>query len=309
MKNRWHFLIAGGILLIGLIFGSIFDYQINEAIFSLKNGFGLVVSSFGMIPGYGTLSFMGGLLTYLALKNKEFKTWLKIILIACSAAMLGCSVYFLGKDVFSVNGFENAKIYWLGFVIMGVLMCPVFYLGYWLGKKNTNPKLWIIILIMAGVIFVALVPGVTLFKSIMHRPRYRFVVHDGLVSFHNWWERFSEYSSLKSGEGVIIDGQFIPKEEFKSFPSGHAAATMCGLILLSYLPLVDKRLMKYQTLLFYAAFGWGLVVMFARSLVGAHFLSDTCFGAIITLVCFYIGNEIVVRLFLKEEEPKPLEEE
>ena len=44
--------------------------------------------------------------------------------------------------------------------------------------------------------------------------------------------------------------------------------------------------------------------MFARSLVGAHFLSDTCFGALITLTCFYIANEIVVRKCLPKEEPQ-----
>ncbi len=42
--------------------------------------------------------------------------------------------------------------------------------------------------------------------------------------------------------------------------------------------------------------------MFARSLVGAHYLSDTCFGALLTLACFYIGNEIVIRKLLPKEE-------
>ncbi len=303
MKNRWHFLVTGGILIVGLILGSFFDLQINQALFSPTNVFGLIVSSFGMIPGYGTLSFLGGLLAYITWKNTNFKTWLKVLFFACSAAMFGVSIYFLGKDVFSVNGFENAKLYWLGFVIMGVLMCPVFYFGFWIGKKNTNPNMWIIILIMAAVIFVALVPGVTLFKSIMHRPRYRILVHDGYVEFHNWWERLSDYK-----DKLAMHPEW--KEEFKSFPSGHAGATMCGMIWLTVLPLVDKRLMKYQTLMFYIAFSWGLVVMFARSLVGAHFLSDTCFGALLTLTCFYIGNEIVVRKFLpKEEEPQALAEE
>lgn len=42
MKQRWHFLIVGGILLIGLLLGSFFDLQINTAIFDRYNGFGLV---------------------------------------------------------------------------------------------------------------------------------------------------------------------------------------------------------------------------------------------------------------------------
>ena len=296
MKKRFHFYIIGGVLLIGLILGSFFDLQINAALFNKTNVFGLIVSSFGMIPGYGCLSLLGGALFYITLKSTDFQKWLKAILFVMSAAMFGISIYFLGKDVFSVNGFENKKLYWLGFVIMGVIMCGVFYLGTLLGKKNENPKMWIIILVLAAAIFMALVPGVTLFKSIMHRPRYRVAIYEGYSSFHNWWEPCKDYKDVINAYPSVLT-----KEEFKSFPSGHAGASMVGLITLSYLPLFNKNWMKHQTLLFYIAFGWGLVVMFARMLVGAHFLSDVCVGALLTVVFFYIANEIVVRKLLPKE--------
>ena len=296
MKKRFHFYILGGVLLIGLILGSFFDLQINATLFNKTNVFGLIVSSFGMIPGYGCLSLLGGALFYITLKSTDFQKWLKAILFVMSAAMFGISIYFLGKDVFSVNGFENKKLYWLGFVIMGVIMCGVFYLGTLIGKKNENPKMWIIILVLAAAIFMALVPGVTLFKSIMHRPRYRIAVYEGYSSFHNWWEPCKDYKDVINAYPSVLT-----KEEFKSFPSGHAGASMVGLISLSYLPLFNKNWMKHQTLLFYIAFAWGLVVMFARMLVGAHFLSDVCVGALLTVVFFYIANEIVVRKLLPEE--------
>ena len=302
MKKRYPFFIAAGLLIVGLILGSIFDKQISQSIFNLTNPFGLVVSSFGMIPGYGTLAFMAGALCMLVRKNTAFKTWLKVILCIFALAMFGIAVYFLGKDVFSINGFNNKQLYWLGFVIMGVLMIPVVFLGYYMAKKVENPKMWIIILISAAVIFVALVPGVTLFKSIMHRPRFRFAVNDGYVAFHNWWQPCKDYKSY-------IDGVVLTKEEFKSFPSGHSAAAMVGCIFFAYLPLYNKKLMKYQPLLFFVGFVWALVVMFARILVGAHFLSDTCFGALITIVCFYIGNEFVVHKCLPKEEEAPQQEQ
>ena len=303
MKKRFHFYIIGGVLLIGLLLGSFFDLQINTAIFNKTNIFGLIVSSFGMIPGYGCLALLGGALFAISSRNEKFNAWIKALFYVLSIAMYGICVYFLGKDVFSVNGFENPKIYWLGFVIMAVISAPISYFGYRLGKNVENPKMWIIILIMAAVIFVALVPGVTLFKSVMHRPRYRSGVFEGYVSFHNWWEPCKEYKDIiSSNPGVLT------KEEFKSFPSGHAGASMVGLITLSYLPLFNKKWMKYQVMLFYIAFGWALVVMFARLLVGAHFLSDVSFGALLTVVCFYIGNEIVIRKLLPAE-GQPVQEE
>ena len=297
MKKRFHFYIIGGVLLICLILGSFFDLQINQFLFDRTNVFGLIVSSFGMIPGYGCLSLLGGALYIIARKRLDFKVWLKVILYISAFAMYGVSVYFLGKDVFSVNGFENPKIYWVGFLIMGIIMLAVFNFGCHVGKMNENPQMWIIILVMAAVIFVALVPGVTLFKSLMHRPRYRIAIYEGYVNFHNWWEPCKDYKDI-----IAVNPSLLSKEEFKSFPSGHAGASMVGLITLSYLPLLNKKWMKYQTLLFYIAFGWALVVMFSRLLVGAHFLSDVSVGALLTVVCFYIGNEIVVRKLLPENE-------
>ena len=308
MKQRWHLWIAMGILLIGLIVGSIntLDLTINAAIFDPKNGFGLVASSFGMIPGYATLSVFGGALFALTFKNKKFHIAIRILFYAIILAFYGLSTYFLGKDVFSVNGFYNPKFHpWLGCIIMGIVMLPCLYFGYWLGKKNENPRMWIIILVLAFAMFMALVPGTTLLKAIMHRPRYRMVIFEqGTGWFRNWWEPFKEYSHFKDGENVIINGVTYGKEEFKSFPSGHSCAVMCGLILATTIPLMNKKWMKYQVLFFYIAFAWGLVVMFSRMLVGAHFLTDTCMGSLLAVIFFYIANEVVVRKLLPAEEKK-----
>ena len=307
MKQRWHFFIVGGILLIGLLLGSFFDLQINAAIFDRYNGFGLVASSFGMIPGYATLALFGGALFALTFKNKKFHIAVRILFYVFSVACYGLATYFLGKDVFSINGFYNEKFHpWLGCIIMGVIMAPVVYFGYWLGKKNENPKMWIIILVLAAAMFMALVPGTTLLKSIMHRPRYRIAVFEGYAPFHNWWQPCKEYNDYIAANTAVLT-----KEEFKSFPSGHSCAVMCGMIFATVLPLMNKKWAKYQVLFFYIAFAWGLVVMFSRMLVGAHYLSDTCMGSLLAVIFFYIGNEIVVRYLLpeeKKEEPEPAQE-
>ena len=305
MKQRWHFLIVGGILLIGLLLGSFFDLQINTAIFDRYNGFGLVASSFGMIPGYATLSVFGGALIALTFKNKKFHVAWQVVFMILAVVMYGLSTYFLGKDVFSINGFYNEKFHpWLGCIIMGVVMAPCVYFGYWLGKKNENPKMWIIILVLAAAMFMALVPGTTLLKSIMHRPRYRIAVYEGYAPFHNWWQECKEYKDY-----IAANAGVLTKEEFKSFPSGHSCAVMCGLILATIIPMLNKNWAKYQVLFFYVAFGWGLVVMFSRMLVGAHYLTDTCMGSLLAVIFFYIANEIIVHKLLPEEKKEESEPE
>ena len=203
--------------------------------------------------------------------------------------------------------------FYVGYIYTAFAMVPVFAIGYVMGKKVNNPKMWIVLIIIAAAIFMAIVPGVSLFKIIMRRPRFRIVVYEHLIdnAFHNWWEPFfSGYKAIKPKFDVdpyYIENS-ITSEEFKSFPSGHSAAAMITPMFLTFLPVLNKKLMKYQTLFLYIGFGWCLVVMFARMLVGAHFLSDTCFGALLMLLFFYIANEIVLKTHLLEEKEDKKEE-
>ena len=79
MIKKRHFLIVMGILLIGLIVGSFLDLQINQAIFSDRNGFGIAMAAFGTLPCYGGLAFLGGALlskfTYSVSKKSYFKRY------------------------------------------------------------------------------------------------------------------------------------------------------------------------------------------------------------------------------------------
>ena len=293
MKNRLHFAIVGGLLVVGIILGSIFDLQINQALFSNRNAFGIGVSMFGMIPGYAFLSFFGGTFFYLIYKGEFPKPW-KIVLCLLSFVALGAAAWFTSKEFFSVNG---ANLPGIGYTILALAISVVIHggiyvLGLFLGKRINGKYAWVGILILMLAVLVALVPGVTLFKNILHRPRYRTIQLgiDG-IAFHNWWEPFPEYQNFISS---------VPKEEFKSFPSGHSACAMVVSMLLMWLPLVNDKLVKHQTLLFYLGVGYAAFVAFTRMLVGAHFLTDVCFGMLITLICSFAGNEIIVRKKLFE---------
>jgi len=287
MKKRLPYIITASILIIGVILGSFFDLQINAALFSNRNPFGIVMSAFGLIPGYAFIAFLGGVLFRVTLKGKQPK-WLKVILYILSFVALVAAAYFSGKEFFSVNGFdiEGTGMLLLGIGISLVIDAGVFYLGFRLSKDNTNDKMWIIVLILTLAITIALVAGVTAIKSIMHRPRYR-TIQLGIagLEFHQWWEPFKEYKSFIVGD--------ITKEEFKSFPSGHSGAAMLVPFFLMFLPLVCPKLKKHETVLFIIGCVYCGIVMFSRMLVGAHFLTDVCFGALLTLICFFIANEVI----------------
>ena len=58
MSNKWHLFSLFGIAILGIVFGSFFDLQINQAIYSVNNGFGIAMSAFGCLPVYiGSIQF------------------------------------------------------------------------------------------------------------------------------------------------------------------------------------------------------------------------------------------------------------
>ena len=304
MVKRRHYFIVGGILLVGLIFGSFFDLQISAAISDSKNGFGVFLGAFGMVPGLSFVAFLSGVLFYHARKNIS-KTWLKVLLIIASILGIGAASYFGGSDVFSVNGFNyqfaSKPVVIMVSVLIGLVFASGFFvLGNWLGRNFKSKKTWIVCLILLIAFALTLLGANETVKNIFHRPRFRYAIkiHGDDIPFHNWWEPCSNYSSY------LEQFSDLTKEEFKSFPSGHTGVSMYVAFFLSFLSLCVPKLKKHSLLLFYSGFAFALLIGFSRILVAAHFLSDVCFGGLIALIFMFTSNEFIRGFKLLEEKPK-----
>ena len=307
MKKRFHLLIVIGLLLAGFVVGSFFDLQIDQALFNENNGFGLFMASFGVYPCYAGLAFIGGGFLCTSIRRKDFPLWAKIICYVFSGVAYGMSIYLCGKELPSVNGYNVPKLAILSYAICAVLFAGAFVGGYVVCRKGDQKYLWTILLLMSVIFIVSLLPAGYVIKLIIHRPRYRYAVRFGETDYYNWWQMFPEY---KEHIGKVVAGNIeLTKEEFKSFPSGHSGT---GMILAMYLPFAAfffPKLKGKETFLFYGGVAFGLLMMFSRLLVGAHYLTDTCMGSLIVMVVFYIVNEFAVRKGLYDEKPKKAEEE
>ena len=297
MKKRFHLLIVIAVLLIGFIVGSFLDLKIDQALFDKNNGFGLFMASFGVYPCYAGLAFIGGGLLSTTIKRKELPIWIKIGCYFLSGLAYVMSIYLCGKEWPSVNGYNTPEMAPLSYAICAVLFGGVYVLSFFVCKKGDIKLMWRVLLIMAAIFTVSLLPAGFIIKLIIHRPRYRYAVRCGVVDFKNWWERFSEY---KNFIGTEVEGFTIVKEEFKSFPSGHSGTGMIMAMFLPLAPIFFPKLKGKEIILFYIGVAWGLVMMFSRLLVGAHYLTDTCMGSLIVMVVYYVVNEFAVRKNLYE---------
>ena len=297
MKKRFHLLIIIGVLLIGFIVGSFLDLQIDQALFNKNNGFGLFMASFGVYPCYAGLAFIGGGFLVTTLRRKEMPLWGKIICYAVSALAYGMSIYLCGKEMPSPNGYNNKDLTIIAYAIPAVLFAGAFFGGFMVCRKGDAKQLWVILLIMSVIFVVALLPAGFAIKLIIHRPRYRYLVRTGYLDFYNWWQLFPEYKQYISTaeHPIVLEGFEITKEEFKSFPSGHSGTGMILAMYLPFIPYFFPKLKGKETLLFYCGVAFGLLMMFSRLLVGAHYLTDTCMGSLIVMVVFYVVNEIALR--------------
>ena len=297
---RIPLLIALGVAIIGLIFGSFFDLSISKAIASPTNNFALTISAIGPTIGFAGVAAMGGGFVAFIIKGK-YHIALKVLFGVLAAACLGVAIYYPAGEYFGINGFYGAAPEWAGYLIVIIPECAAVVGGYFLFKDWKNDKMWIVFCIIIVLLLIALLAVIPTIKDNMHRPRFRLLKtldESSIIKFHNWYEPFKEYNDVKD---------LYAHDNFKSFPSGHTAEASILFVPITFLPLAHDKFKKIQMPAFYGACGLVVLVALARILAAAHFLSDVSMGATIMLTLLVITNEIVMRikaLQLKIEEPK-----
>ena len=313
MKKRFHLLIIAGILLVGFILGSIYDLQIDQALWSENNPFGLFMASFGVYPCYAGLAFIGGGLLETTLQRKELPIVGRIVCFALSGIAYVMAIYLCGKEFPSVNGHNVPQLAWLSYLICAIVFAGVYFLAFMVCRKGDQKQMFRVLICMVIIFTIALLPAGFLIKLVIHRPRYRYLVRTGAVPFHNWWENCADYKNIiETYKETGIEGFPITKEDFKSFPSGHSGTGMIMAMFLPYFSYFFPKLRGKEIFLFYGGAAFGFLMMFSRMLVGAHYLTDTCMGSLIVIVVFYVVNEVAFRkkIFedpIPQEEPVPAE--
>ena len=145
-------------------------------------------------------------------------------------------------------------------------------------KQLQRTLAFVIIALLAEL---AIVEGI---KLICGRLRYREWISDTSSGYWPWYR----INGKPDGDG------------FKSFPSGHTASA-CLLLPVTFMlnALGKEKEGRYARI---GVLCWVLFVMTTRIMAGAHFLSDVCAGALITVTITAVTGAIVFRdgKFVKE---------
>ncbi len=275
-----------GVCLAGIVTGSFLDFEINEALAN-KTEIGSLFATYGsyfsycLYPAAGTCLFMG-----LKKKGERYR------LLAWTLLLLGyfMAVYYSnsynGKAVRALFGYvageSPAFLSVLSWLFWAVLYAWVPFVTRKL-LDDADPNRLIAVgaaILVAGIA----ADNVNLWlKQVASRPRYKYLITlaDPKASFQNWWQ--------------MVPNLAGSDDSFKSWPSGNMtiASMMFSLPLLTD---VFKRRSAGKNL---AAFGFACAFValygYNRIHMTNHFLSDVCFGTLITYLLYALVGTAFLR--------------
>ena len=272
--------------LVGIIIGSFKDFDIST-ILANKTELGTWFANYGGYFSY-CLYPVAGLCIFKGLKIKG-KKWNKLVwgllILSYFIAVYYCNSYF-GKSVRSSFGYEPGvttpfkSVYsYLIWVILFAWIPPL--MNKILDNKNAN------LLIATGA--VILIAGITSdwinlwLKQVASRPRFKYLLtlDNPQTEFRNWWQMIPNLA----GSNDLL----------KSWPSGNMtiATMMFSLPLLAN--VLKKKSEVLRWILFVFAFIWVVIYGYNRIHMTAHFLSDVCFGTLITYIIYAICSIIGIQ--------------
>ena len=269
---------------IGILLGSFFDFQINERLANVTK-LGSFFAAYGCYFSY-CLYPAAGMCLYKGLKKKGFSmAGTVLLIIGWFLAVYYTNTYSGGKLrelLFHYIAGESSPwlsvLNWL--IIAALYVWPMLLCNRILDEKDADR------LIAVGA--AILISGVVSdnvnqwLKQLASRPRYKYLItlDDPRSEFRNWWQ--------------MIPNLAGSNDSFKSWPSGNMtiAAMMFSLPMLA--DVTKKRSEGRNLRCFIVACVFVLLYGYNRIHMTNHFLTDVCFGTLIT----YLIHAVVSKALL-----------
>ena len=268
--------------LLGIIVGSFYDFSINEALAN-KTDLGAFFATYGtylsycLYPAAGACLFVG-----LKKKGARYRALAYTLLFLSFFMAVYYSNSYNGKSVRALFGYIAGEsspllsvVCWLFWV---ALYSWVPFVTMRLLDDRDPDKL---IAVGAAILIAGIAAdNVNLWlKQLASRPRYKYLItlEDPKSQFRSWWQMIP---NLAGGD-----------DNFKSWPSGNMtiASMMFSLPMLA--DVTRKRSGRKNLLCFLGACLYVLIYGYNRIHMTNHFLSDVCFGTLITYLIYVAVSE------------------
>ena len=276
------------VCVLGIVIGSFRDYDINVALAN-KTDLGSFFATYGSYFSYCLYPAAGACL-YAGLKKKGdgYRLLARTLLILGWFMAVYYSNSYNGKVVRAAFGYtpgeSSAALSVLSWLFWAVLYGWVPFAVIRLADDSNPDKL---IAVGAAILIAGIAAdNVNLWlKQVASRPRYKYLItlEDPKSEFRNWWQ--------------MIPNLAGSNDNFKSWPSGNMtiASMMFSLPMLT--DVMKKHSSRKNLIAFVLAYMYVLLYGYNRIHMTSHFLTDVCFGTLITYLVFSLISTAFLRGF------------
>ena len=271
---------------LGIAVGSFRDFDINAAL-AHKTELGSLFATYGSYFSYCLYPAAGACL-YAGLKQKGggYRLLARTLLILGWFMAVYYSNSYNGKAVRALFGYtageSPAGLSVLSWLFWAVLYAWVPFAVIRL-VDNSDPDRLIAVgaaILIAGIV----ADNVNLWlKQAASRPRYKYLItlEDPKSEFRNWWQ--------------MVPNLAGSNDNFKSWPSGNMtiASMMFSLPMLT--DVMKRRSGRKNGIAFALACVFVLAYGYNRIHMTNHFLSDVCFGTLITYLIYSLISTAFLR--------------
>lgn len=294
MPSRCFFGVVG-VCILGILIGSAFDFRISQALAN-KTEPGAFFATYGsyfsycLYPAAGMCLFVG-----LRAKGRAFHAlaWM-LLIVGCFMAVYYSNQYNGAKvrQLFGYVAGESSPLLsaasWLFWAVLYAWV-PI-ALKRLLDDRNPDA------LIAVGA--AILVAGITAdnvnlwLKQVASRPRYKYLItlEDPLSEYRQWWQMLPNLAGSD--------------DNFKSWPSGNMTIASMMFALPMLTDLFKKRSRRKNAVAFGFACAFVALYGYNRIHMTNHFLTDVCFGTLITYIIYSCVSAAFTRPLSREDAPK-----
>ena len=263
----------------GIVVGSFCDYEISVALANVTDLGKSFATWVVIVPNFFYAAAAGCLYVGLRRKGKA-PAW--TVLVAVLFYAVCRSEMSFGSHIRELFGYEPGLSSVFRYLLTWLFWVAVYSLAAFvmtLLLDDADPAK--LVAIGAAILVTGILAGNvnTWLKSFASRPRYKYLLQldDPAAEFRQWWQMVP----------------FMPGgDNLKSWPSGHMATVTIAFTLPLLTDAMKLRGTGKNIVAFCISCFFVLLVMYNRIHMTNHFLSDACFGTLISYL-LYAWNSIV----------------
>jgi membrane-associated phospholipid phosphatase len=298
--TKWERLILYPLIVALMVVFIFFDLPIMQSLYDTRNVFGRMGELGGEIP----LQLLGvicgfWLFRFRDTSSKSRSLWWGVLFIVIAIFFAG----YGGGQVYSYLKVQKYSTYDFHPGIWFALPIAALYLGVGaliaFKTKISHPEEAIVFAWFMIILYFATLLSMNVLKFFWARPRWRFLVSEYGVDeaaqhFQAWY---------------LWGFRWKFSDSYASFPSGHTMNALCWIVLAGASSFLDPLKGKEWIIRLFV-YVWAALVAFSRTIMGAHFPSDTTAGFVVELLLFdllgsfffpWFHDKLLARLSPKEK--------